>query len=431
MKKNNERIGRRDFLKTVGAAGVGSVIGGCRKKNTEGGQSNAAQTAQDQNEPAQQKKESKIIEMPRRPLGKTGVDVPVLSLGAMFDVMENQIVLRKTLEWGVNYWDTSTVYANGNSELGIGKFLEKNPKLRKDVFIVSKALRAHGPDDYERLLQQSLERMKTDYLDMYYLHDCREPGQLTDTVRQWAEGAKKRGLIKLFGTSIHKNMAVCLEHASKLSWIDAIMTVYNFRLMQDDALQRAVDACHKAGIGLVAMKTQAYGSTTEWAGLSADIETEADKKIVGHFLEKGFTKGQAKIKAVMADERFTSVCVSMNNVGLLLENVAAAVDKTKLTQEDMQALKEYARATCDGYCAGCANICSGALPEVPYINEIMRYLMYYNNYGDRQRARELFARIPAQVRGKLLSTDYSVAEARCPQHMPIGRLMAEAVRKLT
>ncbi|GAJ09915.1 unnamed protein product [marine sediment metagenome] len=60
----------------------------------------------------------------------------------------------------------------------------------------------------------------------------------------------------------------------------------------------------------------------------------------------------------------------------------------------------------------------------------MRYLMYYNSYGAQDRARELFAQIPRKVRSRLLSTDYSTAEAHCPQGMPIGKLMAEAVSKL-
>ena len=65
-----------------------------------------------------------------------------------------------------------------------------------------------------------------------------------------------------------------------------------------------------------------------------------------------------------------------------------------------------------------------------YTSDVMRYLMYYNSYGDRERARGLFAEIPAAARNSLLSVDYSEAEARCPQHMPIGELVAEAVRKL-
>jgi hypothetical protein len=120
----------------------------------------------------------------------------------------------------------------------------------------------------------------------------------------------------------------------------------------------------------------------------------------------------------------------MQNISLLTTNIDAVLNKTELTQADKDTLNEYARATCSNYCAGCAHICDSALPDTPFISDIMRYLMYYNSYGDRDRARELFAKIPAGVRSKLLSTDYSLAETRCPQHLPIAKLVAEAVSKL-
>jgi len=270
--------------------------------------------------------------------------------------------------------------------------------------------------------ETSLERMNTNYIDLYYgVHGLSDPAQLTDDLRQWAKDAKKRKLIRFFGFSTHSNMAQCLAAAAKLDWIDAIMTSYSYRLMQDKELNAAVEACHKAGIGLIAMKTQ---------GRRQKIKSEEDNKLAGHFLQRGFTEGQASIKVVLEDKRFSSACVGMPNVGTVDSNVAAVLDKTKLTQADRDLLKEYAAATCSGYCAGCAEICDEALADFPYTSDIMRYLMYYNSYGDRDRARELFAQIPVEARRRLLSIDYSVAEARCPQHMPIGELVAEAVSKL-
>jgi len=274
----------------------------------------------------------------------------------------------------------------------------------------------------EDRLQTSLKRLNTDYIDLYYgIHVLEDPAQLTDELKQWAKDAKKRGLIRFFGFTTHSNMAKCLAAGAKLDWIDVIMTSYSFRLMQDKELNAAIEACHKAGIGLIAMKTQ---------GRRQKIESEEDKKLTSHFLERGFTEGQAKIKAVLQDKRFSSACVGLPNVGILNENVAAVLDKTKLTQADMKVFEEYAKATCSGYCAGCAHICDSALPDVPYVSDIMRYLMYYNSYGEKEMAKELFAEIPRTVRNKLLSTDYSLAEVRCPQHLPIGKLVAEAVSKL-
>jgi hypothetical protein len=56
--------------------------------------------------------------------------------------------------------------------------------------------------------------------------------------------------------------------------------------------------------------------------------------------------------------------------------------------------------------------------------------MYYNSYGDRDMARELFAQLPASIKAKLPRTDYRASEARCPQRLPIGKLVTEAVSKL-
>jgi len=272
----------------------------------------------------------------------------------------------------------------------------------------------------EKRLQTSLKRMNTKYIDLYYgVHRLSDPAQLTDELKEWVKTAKKRKLIRFFGFSTHKNMAQNLTAAAKLGWIDAVITMYNFRLMQDSKLQTAIEACHKAGIGLIAMKTQAK-----------TIKTKEDKKLAQHFLQRGFTEGQAKVKIVLEDKRISSACVGRDNLTHLQLNIAAVLDKTKLALADMDVLKEYAQATCSGYCAGCGHICSSVLPDTPYVSKIMRYLMYYNSYGEQKEARQLFAQIPADVRNKLLSTDYSAAEARCPQHLQIAELMAEAVSKL-
>lgn len=408
MKRNKTSVNRRQFLKVAGAAGLGSIVG--------------ARVFAEPNDPnTKQEQSNQPTELPKRKLGKTGVEIPCLALGVAFNAIDNQLILRKAIDWGVTFWDTSSFYENGNSELGIGKFLQKNPDMRSKLFIVSKASFARTTEDVEKRLQTSLERMKTDYIDLYYgVHGLNNPSQLNEDLKRWAESAKHRKLIKYFGFSTHSNMAGCLTAASKLDWIDAVMTSFNFRLMQDEKLIEAVQACYDAGVGVIAMKTQ-----------SKEVEMkETDKKLAEHFLKSGFTEGQAKIKIVLEDNRITAVCVGRENIQHLRQNVAAVLDKTEFTQLDKGILKSYAATTCSGYCAGCAHICGEAVPQAPYINDVMRSLMYRNSYGDEQLARQTFAEIPAEVRAHLLKVDYSLAESRCPQRMPIGRLMAQAVDKL-
>jgi len=404
----SSEINRRNFLRTIGVAGLGSVL--------------ASKAKADSNEPnaAGQKQQSETPQVPTRKFGKSGPDVSALSLGAI-QLIDTPVILTSSLKWGVTYWDTAPVYTGGNSETCIGKYFAANPDMRKKVFLATKASGAHTAAGVEEKLQASMKKMNTNYVDVYYgVHGLNDVSQLTDELKTWAENAKKKGVIKYFGFTTHGNMAKSLFEASKLGWVDAILTTYNFRLTKDPLMQKAIDACHKAGIALTAMKTQ--------KGVS--VQTDEDRKLIEHFSSKGFTEGQAKIKAVFEDERFTSVSVGMNSVALISENVAAMLDKTKLAQDDKDALAEYASATCSGYCAGCAHICDASVAGVSNINDVMRSLMYHNSYGNTQLAKQTFAAIPADVRARLLTADYRLAEQCCPQRMPIARLVREAVEKL-
>lgn len=406
MEKN--KINRRNFFKKAGIAGISGTLGYLGLKSEASGA-------------GENKKPSGYPRIPKRRLGKTGEMVPVLSHGIMYNLVENQIVLRKALQYGISYWDTSHSYAGGNSELGIGKFLKKFPEKRKDLFIVSKASRANTPEEVEKCLQTSFKRMNTDYIDLYYgVHGCSDPRQLTPELKKWAADAKKRKVIKHFGFSTHKNMAKCLTAASKMDWIDAIMTSWNFRLMQDPEMQKAVDACHKADIGLIAMKVMGHS-----------IYSDDDRKLTEHFIKKGFSEGQAKLKAVLNDDRFSAACVTMENTAILAANAAAALDKVTFSDNDMDVFRSYALSSCTGYCAGCADICDAVTPDTPYTSDVLRYLMYYNSYGMEKKARDLFSEIPLDIRKKLLTNNYDMAETRCPQNLPIGVLIKEAVSKLS
>ncbi|MHC4486726.1 MAG: aldo/keto reductase [Planctomycetota bacterium] len=233
-------------MKTIGAAGLAPAFAGATKDLEASAEANA-----------EKKDKPKYPQVPRRKLGKTGIEVPCLSLGTN-RLVDNQVILRGALRWGVNYWDTAHSYTGGNSELTIGKLLSRNPEVRKKLFIVSKASGARTVADVENRLQTSLKRMNTEYIDLYYgVHGLSDAARLTDELRQWAEGAKKRKLIRFFGFSTHKNIDQTLVAAAKLGWIDAVMTAYNFRLMQDSKIQAAIETCHKAGVGLIAMKTVA------------------------------------------------------------------------------------------------------------------------------------------------------------------------------
>jgi hypothetical protein len=178
------------------------------------------------------------------------------------------------------------------------------------------------------------------------------------------------------------------------------------------------EACEKAGIGLTAMKTQSRQPF--------NLENQADLKLGGHFVKRGFTDHQARLKAVWENPQIASICSQMPNVTLLAANVAAALDKTKLSSADHAALQLYAQETCSGYCAGCAQLCEGALGHQVPVVDVLRSLMYHHSYDNLRLARETFLGIPETVRRRLATLDYSSAERVCPNRLPIARLMHEA-----
>lgn len=395
MGHSKGRFSRRGFLKAAGAAGLGSLA-------AVGTGSGLAQAATNK--------------VPTRPFGQSGRQVSSLSLGTMFDVTANQIVLKQALALGVTYWDTADCYTGGNSEIGIGQFFAKNPGVRQKIFLVTKS-DARDPQGMTWLLNRSLKRLQTSYIDLYFLHAISTIDECSNAVMRWADKQKAAGRIKLFGFSTHRNMESCLLGAAGLGWIDGIMMTYNYRLMHSKEMIRAASACAQAGIGLTAMKTLGGGSMASHADL--------DLKLAGKFIDKGFTPAQAKLMAVWQSPLIATLCSQMPTVALVRENAAAAMGQVKLAAEDRALLQSYARLTAGTYCAGCAGLCESAMSGAAPVAEVMRYLMYETSYDEVGLAAEQFPAPPADP-GLLAALDFSPAEKLCPQGLPIGDLMRAA-----
>jgi predicted aldo/keto reductase-like oxidoreductase len=393
---------RRDFFKKAAAIGLGATVGGSSFWQPH--QASAQITIP--KEP-----------MPRRPFGRSGIMVSTLSLGGMFDILNNRLMLAKALDWGINYWDTAEGYGKGRSEEGIGRWFARNPDTRKQVFLVTKLSTRRGGDFTPRL-EESLKRLHTDYVDLFFVHGIRSIDEMEASLKSWGQAMKKAGKIKLFGFSTHANMEECLEGAAKLPWIDGIMFTYNYRLMHEPRMKEAVEACYQAGIGLTAMKTQGGGP------VKSDSESEIE--MAGRFMQKGFSDNQGKLMAVWQDKRIASICSQMPNLTIMATNGAAAVEQTRLSKSDHVLLAQYAEETNGDYCAGCERLCTEVLAKRVPIGDVMRCLMYFHSHQDLGLARSTFEALSTQTRELLTKLDFSEAERSCPRKLPIGRLMREA-----
>ena len=412
MNKCNGSISRRKFLKTAGAVGAGSLLLPLNSLTAAQAKSNS--------------KEAKLKVVPTRPFGKSGVDVPILCLGSAFGMSSN-LFLKQAFNMGVRLWDTASTYLGGDSEKAIGKYFLKFPEDRKKVFLVTKSW-SLITNAWSKNLKKSLERMNTSYIDLFLIHGIdlfEELLPYKNSVR-WAERAKSERKIRFFGFSTHTNMERNLMKASKHGWIDGIMFSYNFRNMHSEKMIRAIEACSKAGIGIIAMKTQATGHyfTDKIA------PNKKEQAIFDHFAKKGLTFEQAKLRAVWDDERIASITSGITNMTTLQANVAAALNSMKLSLHDKKILDQYAYQTASYYCLGCSSICESEIDDEVPISDVMRFLMYARCYGELENAKSNFNEIPVNVRKRMARIDYKNAEKKCPQRMEIGRLMREAKSEL-
>jgi predicted aldo/keto reductase-like oxidoreductase len=351
--------------------------------------------------------------VPRRTLGKTGQKVPILLLGggSGFDPKFDPKIAR-ALQHGVDYIDAARAYAGGTCETNAATTLERLKVLDK-VWITSKS-EAHDGPGLERNVEESLAALKRKSIDLYFLHGIENPAILDDkAVFASVDKLKKAGKIKYFGFSCHDGtVAQLLGKAAGISAIDAIMFRYNFRTYGDKELNQAMDAAHKANIGLIAMKTQ---------GAEASFQ-DAWKK----FEKTGkWTKHQAVLKAVWSDARITAAVSHMDSLEKLQQNIAAAVDNEKLGFSEWGALERYARATRADACDGCGQICSGAVGQSVNVATTLRCVMYHDVYGDADKARRVFSALPEAAKN-LDGIDFTAANRACPHGVDVARHMERA-----
>ncbi len=393
-------MNRRDFMKNTMAAGAGVGLLG-----------HAAQGA-----PSAQPG----TKVPRRTLGNTGESVPVIMMGT------NQALdpkydkrLHRAYQLGVDYIDTAEMYAGGQSHSQIAPFI-KQVGDRKKLWITSKAhisLSDDGPKEFEQALDKALADLGTDYLDLFFMHMAHEENFLDKRFLDMGEALKKSGKIRYFGFSAHDgSVPRMLEKAAALGGgIDAVLFRYNFRMYGDVAFNKALDAAHKAGIGLIAMKTLAA------------IPKDAEEIVP--FTSKDFTLTQAKLKAVLADERIAGIASQMSNVEQVMENTGAVLSDQELAMNDFMQLHRLAGLTACEYCIGCG-LCEGKVDGPLRIADTMRYLMYHDCYGKQDEARALYRKLAAAERD-FGRADLHAAKAACPQGIDIPAKLAQAQRVLS
>ena len=212
MKTNH--VNRRDFFRLSATAGVSAMlIPGARAAR-------ASLVTANENE------------IPVRTLGRTGVKLPILSMGVMR--ADNPNVVRAAYNSGIFHFDTAHGYQNGKNEEMLGKFFTGKP--RDSFFIATKGkfdypLKDDFEETYEKLVDQSLKRLNMDHVDLFYTHALDKVEEVKDErVIAVLKKFKEDGKTRFLGFSAHAGKPELLDAAIEAGIYDVVLLSYNFKL---------------------------------------------------------------------------------------------------------------------------------------------------------------------------------------------------------
>lgn len=337
-----------------------------------------------------------------RTLGRTGLKVTVVSFGAM--MTPEPEVIRVALEHGVNYVDTARKYMGGRNEEIVGKAL----KGRRDkVFVATKTLpTSRTKAEIMKDVEASLKALDTDHIDVLQLHNLVDKERIfVAETREALLQLRQQGKVRFFGVTTHKNQPEVLNALvdDRDRFFDTALVAYNFK--SDKEVGAAIARAAAAGVGIIAMKTQAGGYATEALG-----------KISPH---------QAALKWALQNPNVTCAIPGMKDLAELREDVA--VMGMPFRTADARILERYAAAVQPYYCTMCGT-CEGGCPRGVEISTVNRSLMYAQGYKSRELALATYREIPAASSAAACG-DCAECSARCVNGLDIAAKMAQA-RKL-
>jgi hypothetical protein len=341
----SEKMGRRRFLKRISSALLGIATVPIWK---------AGHTSE---------KIEKTPVLEYRTLGKTGLKVTTVSMGVMN--CSDPAVLLRAFDLGINFYDTADCYMNGRNEEMVGKAFERK---RQKVFIQTK-VHVHDEKKMRASVERSLQRLRTDYIDVLVWHDHSKPDEVSDPkLFEFMSKMKKEGKIRFSGFSAHSRMASLLREAAKSNLHDVALVSYNFT--HSKSMKEAVALAAQSGIGIVAMKTQSGGYKKEKMG--------------------GLNPHQAALKYVLRDQNVSAAVPGVTTIGQIEE--CAAVMGSPLSKNNLSELEQYQSFLQGRICT----LCGGCLGECPYgvlRSDLLRAVMYHDGYENNSLARDSLQRV--------------------------------------
>jgi uncharacterized protein len=288
--------------------------------------------------------------LPQRQLIRDGQKVTAFCLGGYHlgfidNPADAERMVERSMELGVRFFDNARGYINGRAEEYMGKFL--TPKYRDQIFLMTKAPGKTGKE-VRQMLDESLKALKTDYLDLWQIHNLTTPEEVDRRVEAGVLDAfleaKQKGKTRYIGFTGHQNPKTFLHFLKKLDGLGIEMDTCQMPLNVCDPTfesfqEHVLPVMLERKYGMIAMKTMAGGSM-----MGQRIDTTPQ-----HIATKDIPDVVGKTQLTYANLHqyvyslpVSSLCSGCLTIPQLEANVKVLRDMKKLSEADMNKLEEYA-----------------------------------------------------------------------------------------
>jgi predicted aldo/keto reductase-like oxidoreductase len=346
-----------------------------------------------------------------RTLGRTGIRIPIFSLGAA----PEPSLVQAAWEAGARYFDTAYRYGGGAHERIIGDALKGKPRdaliastkilgLRDNItgLIPAGVKPADFQADFRHKVEASLKRLRVEYLDILFLHGVERPELVgIPVIKDVIQELKAEGKTRFLGATFHHKELELIPAVVKEGIYDVILTSHNFRQPHRMEVRRAIAEAARDGLGIMAMKTV--------AGAFWDKERRYPINV------------KAALKWVLQSEHVHSIIPAVENYDQLAED-AAVMEDCRLTPQEEDDLRFGEKMNLSGlYCAQCGACRSQCRYELD-IPTVMRSFMYAYGYGSPTLAREtLQERDPEMI----LCRSCASCAVSCPMRFDVAARMKD------
>ncbi len=399
-------LDRRGFMAGLGGSlGTLAALGGAKAAQAQAPRAVAAQP------------KGALIE---RTLGRTGIRLPVVSMGVMNATVPT--LVSRSYELGVRLFDTAWFYQRGLNESMVGDMV-KELGCRDKVTIATKIYLKEAKRDlytpeikalFLQRFEESLKRLKTDYVDILYYHAADDVREIQNPpILEAFEELKSAGKVRFRGVSCHRQQNELVEDMTRSRFYDVALVILKAAKGADERSTQVFEAAAKSGIGLIAMKTQCGGGGF-WAQRTGE---GGEIKDLNH---------PALLKWVLHRPYITTAIPGYTTFEQMEESVGVA-HALELTPPERAFLEREQIRLAESFCVQC-DACRGQCPHGVDVPTLMRTHMYAYGYRNLELALATHGTL-AHATGVQACGDCSVCRVRCPRQVDVAGRVAR-VRQL-